>query len=377
MCLAALVAWPTRAQAPLAPAHAVIRRAVDRLDALQSVTFEQTLELNYASEDYHQILESRGHLVFDASTAFGARMRIETPSVVFASDGAASFTFDKVRNTLDTTRLDSPDRLPNRYFFGTLYALRRGLADLARTDSATLVSVPSAVAGADVIEIRVPSTGLNVDGSLTRLTRPRLVTHRLTVDRTSGLPIEYAQINPNGDFMRRRVRLLNAQATVPPPSAWSYAPLVTPDTRAPQQGPSVPLVALGSDAPAWTLPVLGRSDSLSLSDLRGRPALLVFWTAHCGYSIDAIPGLNALAQAHPGVSVWMLNVHDDPETARQFVRRNRVAPPVAIGAESAFRNYGLPGFPTAVLVDAEGRVAYAGDVIGHGLEEALRRLPPP
>lgn len=365
-----------RAQRPLvqeAPGTALLNRTVARLAALRSVVFEQTLELNYASEDYHQILPSKGHIVFDAAVPVGAQMRFETPSAVFATDGRASFAYDKVQNTLDTTHRATASKIPASHLQGSLYALRHGLAALGRADSAVVVRVASALPGTEVLEIRVLGLNLTPDGTVERLPRPLLLTYRLTVDRASGLPVEFERRTTNGDFMRTSLRVLNARAPRPPRATWSYASLVNVATRAPQRGPTRPLVAAGNEAPAWTLPVPGSPDRLSLSDLRGRPALLVFWTAHCGYSIDAVPAVNALAQQHPGVAVRMVNVGDPEQTVRTFVRRQRVGPPVVYNARAVAEAYGIDGFPTAVLVDAEGRVAYAGGV-GAALDAALQRL---
>lgn len=372
--LACAAALPARAQS--GDAAELLRRTVDRLSALHSVVFEQTVELNYASEDYRQVIPSRGRLLFDPSLPLGARMHFETPSAVFACDETDCFTFDKARNTLDTARHDGVPTLPGRYFQGSLYALQRGLAALARADSATLTRAPSSAPDADIVEVRVPGVNLSPDGTIERLGRPMPLTYRLTIDHATGLPVAFERRSDNGDFMRTSFRIVEAHAPVPPASTWTYAPLVNASTRPEPHGNPQPLVEVGAEAPAWTLPVLDRASPMSLADLRGRPVLLVFWTAHCGYSIDAVPTVNALAQRHPRVAVWMLNVHDAAPTVRRFVRTNRVTPPVAFGAQEAFEAYGLTGFPSAVLVDARGRIAYRGDVADGALRDALARVSP-
>lgn len=361
-----------------APATAQTRNALSdvaqvyaRLNALTSVKADQTVELNYASEGYHRVIASQGRLDFDASVPLGARFRFESPQVVYGSDGTGTFLYDKVANTLDSASHPTSDRLSGAFLSGSLYALRRGLAALAASDSATVTRPPAATPGTFRLSVRVRGLALGADGEISRIQPGFRSTYILDVDETSGVPRTVTRLLDNGDFAR--MTFANLQTSLPPvpPGFWSFADLVNADTRPPQSGPSTPLVELGAAAPSWTLPVYGSSRRTTLAALRGRPALLVFWTAHCGYSIAAMPVLRAFQRAHPRIQTVLVNVNDTPETIRLFVRNNRPPGRIVWNAHEVSKAYGIPGFPTAIVVDARGTVVYAGDVNADALSAAV------
>ena len=369
-------AWAQTPAAPFGSARAFVADVQTRLHALSSVAAEQTLDLNYASEDYVQTWPVKVRVGFDEALPLGARFRIESPQMVYGSDGTGTFFYDKRANTLDTTARASPEGLIARYFSGSFYALRRGLGALAASDSATVAWGPASPAGTRTALMGVRGVALNPDGTLQQIDPTVASTYALEVDEATGLPRSLTRRFANGDFTRTTFTHVQTTPASVPERFWTHADLVNAETRPPQAGPSVPLVQIGSKAPAWTLPRHASSRRLALSDLRGRPALLVFWTAHCGYSIASVPTINAFQRAHPGLPVVWINVHDAPNIVRRFVRTNGPEGHVVQEGRGVAETYGVPGFPTAVLVDARGTVVYAGDALPAPLAAALTPLRP-
>lgn len=300
-----------------------------------------------------------------------ARFRFESPQVVYGSDGTGTFLYDKVANTLDSAAQTTPERLSGAFFSGSLYALRRGLAALAATDSAIVTVAPGSTPGTFRLGVRVRGVVLTSGGEVERILPDFRSTYVLDIDAATRLPRAVTRMLDNGDFMRTTFANVQTALASAPPGFWSFDALVNADTRPPQRGPTVPLVQAGMPAPAWSLPLHGSAQPLALSDLRGRAALLVFWTAHCGYSIAAIPTLNAFQRAHPNLPVVLMNANDSSETIGLFVRNHRPEGRIVEGAHDAAQAYGIDGFPTAVVVDARGTVVYAGSVQPDSLSAAL------
>jgi thiol-disulfide isomerase/thioredoxin len=133
------------------------------------------------------------------------------------------------------------------------------------------------------------------------------------------------------------------------------------------------------------------SEPLRLSDLRGRAVVLDFWGRWCGPCLDAMPKLMKLHDEYERKGVTVIGVHVDVDKeatgplvasaselddALKSVRKERwqgrdIPFPVAISTpkpvpyssrvadmapSQAAADYGIVGFPTMILIDAEGKV---------------------
>jgi hypothetical protein len=103
-------------------------------------------------------------------------------------------------------------------------------------------------------------------------------------------------------------------------------------------------ISVGDDAP----PVEGAT-------LDG-PHALVFFKVTCGTTQLATPAIERLAQAFPGKIVGV--GQDPPEALRRFADEYGLSMPLVPDLDpfDASDAYGIESAPTAVAVDAEGRV---------------------
>mgnify|MGYP002783869442 FL=1 len=118
----------------------------------------------------------------------------------------------------------------------------------------------------------------------------------------------------------------------------------------------------------------------TLASLRGHPLLLLFWNAGSAQCHNALVAAQALAQRFRGdarivaVHVPKFDFERDGAAAWDALQAEGVTLPLANDADwSAWQHYGLSAWPTAVLVDADGRLAgrFVGD---RGIEAALPAL---
>jgi peroxiredoxin len=100
---------------------------------------------------------------------------------------------------------------------------------------------------------------------------------------------------------------------------------------------------------------------VSLADLRGKPAVIVFWSAWCSSCKEEAPRINALAAEYEKKGVRVLGIDIKDSAARteigvkEFGIRYAVArDPDAIVAHA----YQVTGTPTIVFLDREGIVRY-------------------
>ena len=143
------------------------------------------------------------------------------------------------------------------------------------------------------------------------------------------------------------------EIVVPPPSA------VASDSTS----QAVVGTAVGDTAPDFQL---ARQDGSPVSpkDLRGQPAVLIFWTAWCPTCKEEAPHINELAARYEprGVRVVGINIQDSPARLAGGVKDFGIKYPVVSDADaSVARRYKVVGTPTVVFLDQQGVVRYFGN----------------
>lgn len=144
------------------------------------------------------------------------------------------------------------------------------------------------------------------------------------------------------------IRALIEPASMPQPASQPAPPAV----------PAVPVGAAGSrvgqPAPDVALPDLdGRT--VRLSDLRGRDALVLFWNPQCGFCQRMLDDLKAWEREAPAGAPDLLVVSTGDAGAN---RAQGLRAPVLL--DQGFKvgqSFGASGTPSAVRVDASGRIA--------------------
>ncbi len=121
--------------------------------------------------------------------------------------------------------------------------------------------------------------------------------------------------------------------------------------------------AIGDTAPNFQLASIGGAP-ISLADLRGQPAVLVFWTAWCPVCKEEAPQFNQLAaQYEPrGVRVLGINIQDSLARTESGIKDFGIRYAVVRDADAAVaRLYKVTGTPTIVILDRQSTVRYFGN----------------
>jgi len=110
-------------------------------------------------------------------------------------------------------------------------------------------------------------------------------------------------------------------------------------------------------APALPTTVL-QQPGMTLTALRGKPAVVHFWASWCGPCTKEAPHIAALSGAL-GTRAALVGVDwsDNGADARQFLRRHHWTFPVLEDKGGTVgERYGIAGLPTTFIVDARGRI---------------------
>jgi thiol-disulfide isomerase/thioredoxin len=119
--------------------------------------------------------------------------------------------------------------------------------------------------------------------------------------------------------------------------------------------PTVPAAQkVGEEAPEVKLPNL-EGHTVELADFRGEQTLVLFWNPGCGFCQQMLPDLKEWEANSPEDAPKLLVVSAGAEEANKEMG---LTSPVLLDQQFAVgRAFGASGTPSAVLVDAEGKVA--------------------
>jgi thiol-disulfide isomerase/thioredoxin len=111
---------------------------------------------------------------------------------------------------------------------------------------------------------------------------------------------------------------------------------------------------VGEEAPKVKLPDL-EGTTVELADFRGEETLILFWNPGCGFCRQMLPELKRWESEAPESAPRIVVVSAGTEEAN---REMGLASAVLLDQQfAAGRAFGASGTPSAVLVDAEGKVA--------------------
>ncbi len=124
------------------------------------------------------------------------------------------------------------------------------------------------------------------------------------------------------------------------------------------------LKILGKPAPELELDEWVGQDLGTMSSMKGKPVLLVFWATWCPHCRKAMPAVEAdMWQKYKDAGLQVIAVTKNArgqttDTVREYLAENGYTVPVAIDPGATSRNYGVSGIPAAALVDKNGNVVF-------------------
>ncbi len=123
----------------------------------------------------------------------------------------------------------------------------------------------------------------------------------------------------------------------------------------------------GDTAPDFTVQLVDENgltgETLTLSDLRGKPVILSFWAVWCGYCVQDLPAYNQLQQEY-GDAFTMVAVNVGGDTygeLKEFIASKGHDITYALGNATTGTGYPCAGIPYDVVVDANGEIAFIAE----------------
>ncbi|MFC7523225.1 TlpA family protein disulfide reductase [Parapedobacter sp. GCM10030251] len=122
-----------------------------------------------------------------------------------------------------------------------------------------------------------------------------------------------------------------------------------------------PMISVGHALPNWKLPEIKKqtTDTLTSSDFKGKMILVEFWIKNCGYCLAAFPELKALQEKYgKQIEILSINAYEAKDDVTFFYNRESPAYRMLYDGQALADKIGIYGYPTIILVDRAGKVAY-------------------
>jgi len=102
-------------------------------------------------------------------------------------------------------------------------------------------------------------------------------------------------------------------------------------------------------------------ETVTLSEYRGKVVVLDFWATWCRPCLTEIPTFNRINRNYSDNSDFAIltiaSESGDAEDLAEFIENKGIEYPVLIGNRKVLRDFGVPGFPTTLIIDKEGKIA--------------------
>jgi len=141
--------------------------------------------------------------------------------------------------------------------------------------------------------------------------------------------------------------------------------------RMPQTSPLI-----GKTAPDFTLEGLETTDSIRLSDHKGKVVLLSFWMTGCPACHMEMPVLQTIYDEYKerDVAFITVNVGESRRTVEEYIAKRKYTFPVALDTDGrVMALYKVEGFPTVILIGKDGVIREVYPGYAQGFETILKK----
>jgi thiol-disulfide isomerase/thioredoxin len=137
----------------------------------------------------------------------------------------------------------------------------------------------------------------------------------------------------------------------------------------------------GTPAPAWEISAWTDGKSRKLADYRGQVVVLDFWGVWCGPCIGFIPVMKELHEKYADKGVVFLGIHTagtDMSVVQRLLKQQEWQTVTGLDAGddivtgATVKAFAVHGFPTVMVIDREGKIAFNNHDLPEDEKEAMK-----
>ena len=134
--------------------------------------------------------------------------------------------------------------------------------------------------------------------------------------------------------------------------------------------------SIGHAAPDFALPA-AIGNNVRLSEYRGQPVIVSFWSSRCGLCARQLAALDRYYGTYrsSGLIVLGVSVDDDAQHAQDYAHAHVMAFPLLLdSAKAVSRAFGIERLPSTVLIDLGGVVRFLHSDDGAGDDSYVAQI---
>ncbi len=350
-------------------ADQLLEKISSKLDAVSTVRYKTTREILYKEENYQAFSNTFVFIDFNSiGKTGGYHFQADDENFFACYNGAHYFGLNKKNKTIDIKNK------PGKELFESLSPLYNSLI--------TIRHILPLLIGNDSIQKKVSDTSIGKKefycvqielynhyfGNLGDIldfskgyTGDKRKPYILIIDKKTFLPFQFItkfKDRPD-DFIKTTFTGIDTQAERPAHLTWFYSTYIN-EYSLPK--PKRSLVNMGITSGDWTLPVYDPvlTDSVSLSQFRGKIIMLDFWIKSCGPCLASFPHLSKLQQKFGTDTFELLSINSEDAKEDMALFYKKYAPQFKMlwQGEKLAEYYGVSAYPTIILLDRTGKVLY-------------------
>jgi len=347
----------------------ILLKVVNKLRSVKLLGYKYGFEFKVPSQD--RLITEQADAFLELQPTEGTskfRFQFSGAGRFLAYNGTEQFTLDKKGKKVYVESNPSFKSFGNIYLqnspLSLKYALPKILAD--QTVKKTMSKVRSGDRERYVFEFSLRKRIINSEGEVIEIRPDHTNLLRLTVDKSSLLPVEVVQSNDSNDeVLKATFSDVTEKPALPDAPSWFYSSYLNEYTL--QRKDKLTLIETGKAVPKFSLLGFEPAEMISSDEYKGKLVLLEFWIAHCGFCIAAVPKLNTISRtfSNMGLEVVSVNMYDPVGTIDTFKKKNKPEFTILTGGESIANTYGVESYPAIVLIGKDGKVVYSSS----GLQE--------
>jgi len=131
----------------------------------------------------------------------------------------------------------------------------------------------------------------------------------------------------------------------------------------------------GQQAPAFEAPRMN-GGGFSLSEVRGRPTVVVFWASWCGPCRKEAPEVVRVAKSYgKQVNIVGINAGERGDVAKRAAIQMGITWPVVMDPDGSIQSqYQVTGIPLVLVLDSDGRVRHRNNGVPSDIHRLLDGL---
>jgi thiol-disulfide isomerase/thioredoxin len=360
----------------------ILQAVSAKLNSIHEVSYKYSRESLYAGENYHNIYNTTVYIDFRGE-GNEYQFQAEDDKYFSCYNGSQYFFLNKVKKNIEIKQKPGKEVFESLSpLYNSLISLRAIFPMLIKNDSIKKALTDTAINSENFYKLKFELYNhyLGNLGDIRDFTSQYIGDKRkpyeIIINKKTSLPYSYTTKfkDRDEDFIAARFMDIDTNPKRPDEFSWFYS-TYTAEYEAPK--PTKPLVSLSTELKNWTLPSYetGKVDSISLYQYRGKIVLLDFWIKTCGPCLASFPHLNELQQKFGSNEFQLLsiNTEDKKEDIAFFYKKHKPVYKMLFGAERLVEEYGIPAFPTCIILDKAGKVIYAGGFDKEEIEKLVKQ----